>query len=397
MNYVPYAQQGSSADPAAIVVFGCTGVGKTTFVNDASRAELGVGHGLASSTQAVQTSPVFQLNGRNVILYDTPGFDDTMMTDTQILTRIADFLEGMYNTGKKITGLLYFHRITDNRMTGASVRSFDLFTKMCGLSSMRNVMIVTNMWSDPADPEEDRRFEQLGTSFFNIALENGAKMSRRAGVGPQSAQAILQTVVNLQPVNLQLQIELARGLQLDETQAGMLVDQNLRVRLERQRREKEELEEELEAARQDRDRRAQEQLERYKRDREEEERILREQIEALKNARRALAGSTRHPGASHGLEGSNPDHPDQPDRNGGRGFSKWTPKIFQANARQGGGRGREPRSATSSSRNRSSQTENRKQGRTSSATPSRSRNGGFRLRGRIKMMYWRRSRSETGQ
>ncbi|KAG9098474.1 hypothetical protein FRC06_006351 [Ceratobasidium sp. 370] len=329
MNTVPYVQQGMSsqytgADPAVIVVFGSTGVGKSTFVNDASRADLQVGHGLASSTKEVQTSPVFQLNGRSVQLYDTPGFDDTSLTDTEILKRIAEFLEGM----QVFLALDVYTRadiaITDNRMTGASVRSFELFTKICGLSTMRNVMIVTNMWSFPVDPEEERREDQLKASFFKIALDNGAKMARRAGVGSQSARGIVQVMLNLAPIDLQLPTEIARGLPLDATQAGIVVDQNLRVRLERQRREKEELEEELEAARQDRDRRAQEQLERYKRDREEEEQILRQQIELLRQSRRIVAANARQPapGPSPGTSPTS-ELADEHDRGGGRptGFS----------------------------------------------------------------------------
>ncbi|KAG8741178.1 hypothetical protein FRC10_003223 [Ceratobasidium sp. 414] len=348
------------------------------FVNDASRADLTVGHGLASSTKEVQTSPIFRLDGRNVQLYDTPGFDDTSLTDTEILKRIAE--------------------ITDNRMTGASVRSFELFTKICGLSSMRNVMIVTNMWSSPADPEEERRDEQLKTSFFNVAVDNGAKMARRAGVGSQSARSIVQLMLNLPPIELQLQTELARGLPLDETQAGIVVDQNLRVRLERQRREREELEEELAAARQDRDRRAQEQLERYKRDREDEERILRQQIALLRESRRNLAASSRQPApGANQVTNPAPELADGRDRGGSKatGISRWTPKIFQPAARTAGARGREvaPRSSTLS-HSRPSQAEHRTQGRAQSATPT-SRRRGFKFRGRIKMMYWRRSRSET--
>ncbi|KAG9091370.1 hypothetical protein FS749_016592 [Ceratobasidium sp. UAMH 11750] len=339
--------QYANADPALIVVFGSTGVGKSTFVNDASRADLTIGHGLASSTKEVQTSPVFQLNGRSVQLFDTPGFDDTSLTDTEILKRIADFLEGMYNTGRKITACLYFHRITDNRMTGASVRSFELFTKICGLSNMRNVIIVTNMWSFPADPEEERRDAQLKTSFFKVAFDNGAKAARRGRVGSQSARSIVEVMLNLPPIELQLQIELARGMPLDATQAGMVVDQNLRVRLERQRREREELEEELEAARQDRDRRAQEQLERYKRDREDEERILRQQIELLRESRRNLSLRQPAPGPSQAASPVS-EFADEHDRGGGRstGFSRWTPKIFQPAARTAGARGREVASST---------------------------------------------------
>ena len=62
------------------------------FVNLASGSQLAVGEGLRSCTPAVQTSRSFELSGRQVTLIDTPGFDDTLKTDTEILKLIASFL-----------------------------------------------------------------------------------------------------------------------------------------------------------------------------------------------------------------------------------------------------------------------------------------------------------------
>jgi GTPase Era involved in 16S rRNA processing len=40
----------------------------------------------------VDISPTFRLRGRQVILIDTPGFDDTNKSDADILKMIAAFL-----------------------------------------------------------------------------------------------------------------------------------------------------------------------------------------------------------------------------------------------------------------------------------------------------------------
>ena len=48
--------------------------------------------GLESCTAEVQLSDVFTLDGREVLLVDTPGFDDTSKSDTEILQTIAAFL-----------------------------------------------------------------------------------------------------------------------------------------------------------------------------------------------------------------------------------------------------------------------------------------------------------------
>ena len=48
--------------------------------------------GLASCTASVQLADKFILEGRTVALIDTPGFDDTSKSDTEILKMIAFFL-----------------------------------------------------------------------------------------------------------------------------------------------------------------------------------------------------------------------------------------------------------------------------------------------------------------
>ena len=47
---------------------------------------------LGSCTAEVQRADEFSLDRRGVILIDTPGFDDTSKSDTEILKLIAAFL-----------------------------------------------------------------------------------------------------------------------------------------------------------------------------------------------------------------------------------------------------------------------------------------------------------------
>ena len=62
------------------------------FINLASSAELQVGEGLESCTASVQAAPPFLLGGKYVTLIDTPGFDDTVKTEAEILRLISTFL-----------------------------------------------------------------------------------------------------------------------------------------------------------------------------------------------------------------------------------------------------------------------------------------------------------------
>ncbi|KAG9089745.1 hypothetical protein FRC07_012265, partial [Ceratobasidium sp. 392] len=215
-----------TVDNSLIAIFGATGTGKTTFVNDASSGDLTVGHKSHACTQDVAQSPVFQVNDRNVVLFDTPGFDDTHLSDTEVLKRIAGFLADSYQNGYKLTGIIYLHRITDIRVGGISRRTFNVFRKLCGSDSLSNVLIVTNMWSDPPTEAELDREEELRDhkDFFQSALEQGARMVRRTHKTKESAHEILGMLVGKEATTMQIQRELVEQKKdLSDTDAGQTV------------------------------------------------------------------------------------------------------------------------------------------------------------------------------
>jgi GTPase Era involved in 16S rRNA processing len=69
---------------------GVTGVGKSTFINLISDSKLEVGTSLKPCTTEVGPGNSFSLADREVILFDTPGFDDPK-GDVAILKEIANF------------------------------------------------------------------------------------------------------------------------------------------------------------------------------------------------------------------------------------------------------------------------------------------------------------------
>lgn len=62
------------------------------FINLVGSSKFKVGYGLESCTSEVEVAAPFMLDGKTVTLIDTPGFDDTVKTETEILRLIADFL-----------------------------------------------------------------------------------------------------------------------------------------------------------------------------------------------------------------------------------------------------------------------------------------------------------------
>src|SRR5207249_2436104 len=83
---------------------------------------------------------------RSLILIDTPGFDDTYKSDTEVLREIAGYLSVAYSNKVKLTGIIYLHRITDPRIQGSAMRNLRMFKKLCGSDSLGKVVLATTWW-----------------------------------------------------------------------------------------------------------------------------------------------------------------------------------------------------------------------------------------------------------
>jgi len=244
----------SPANPGAseviIAIMGATGSGKTTFINLIGGSNLEVGRGLRSCTSAVQFGGTFDLDDRRVALIDTPGFDDTTLSDTDILNTIATFLEASYKNGATLAGVLYFHRISDPRMGGMSTKNFRMFRKLCGDNTLKNVIIVTNMWGQ-VDPEiGNAREKELMRDelFFKHALEKGANIARHENT-ISSAQAIVRRVFDNHPLPLRIQVELGdQGMNISETGAGEELQKEYAALIKKHEREMRKLRNEMEEA-----------------------------------------------------------------------------------------------------------------------------------------------------
>ncbi|KAI3607881.1 hypothetical protein WG66_004633 [Moniliophthora roreri] len=235
---------------AVIAVMGATGSGKTTFINSASGGSLRVGRGLQSCTSTVQLSEAFELHGRQVTLIDTPGFDDTTKSDADILKMIAAFLATMYEHKQTLAGVIYIHRISDFRVGGISRRNFKMFRELCGDSTLKNVVIVTNMWGEVGKDVGEAREAELAREdkFFKPVLEKGAQLVRHDNT-TETARAILLHLIENKPLPLRIQTELVdQGKSLSQTAAGAELNRELMEQIRRHEREMRELQKEMQDA-----------------------------------------------------------------------------------------------------------------------------------------------------
>ena len=79
-------------------------------------------------------------------LIDTPGFDDTHKTDTQVLREITNWLSTAYTADLKLTGIIYLHRILDVKMGGSAMKNLRMFKKLRGDDSLGSVVLATTFW-----------------------------------------------------------------------------------------------------------------------------------------------------------------------------------------------------------------------------------------------------------
>ncbi|RDB26374.1 GTP-binding protein A [Hypsizygus marmoreus] len=246
-----------------IAVMGATGSGKTTFINMASGSNLRIGRGLQSCTSIVQIARPFDMAGRRVTLIDTPGFDDTNKSDADILRMIAAFLATAYENGKKLAGVIYIHRISDFRMGGISTRNFKMFRELCGETSLKNVVIVTNMWGEVSKQVGEAREAELISQdmFFKPVLDKGAKIERHENTR-ESAHRILEYLISNHPLSLRIQRELVdEGKDISQTAAGAELNREMMAQLERHRKEMRILQEEMKEAVRTRDEESRKELE----------------------------------------------------------------------------------------------------------------------------------------
>jgi len=180
----------------AIAVIGVTGSGKSTFINLASGSNLPVSKSLGSCTTELKSS-TFSLDGRTVMLIDTPGFDDTTPSVLEVLKLISDYFSGLCSQGVKLAGVIYMHSVTEDHIRGPSKHNFHIFSKFCGDTSLRDVLIVTNKWpgEEPNDGEAREQEFTNRDEFFGSAINKGARMLCHDG-SRASADAILRHLLN---------------------------------------------------------------------------------------------------------------------------------------------------------------------------------------------------------
>lgn len=161
-----------------------------------------------------------------MFLVDTPGFDDSNLTDTDILIRIADWMSETYSKGTQLSGIIYLHRISDDRMDGASVKNLLMFGELCGENNLHNVVLATTMWEETNEEIGAKREAELIHDYWKPMIEERSQVARLS-TNPDDARRLVKVFLNNTTFVPQLQQELSSGKHLTETKAGKAISDEI--------------------------------------------------------------------------------------------------------------------------------------------------------------------------
>ncbi|KAF8430537.1 P-loop containing nucleoside triphosphate hydrolase protein [Terfezia claveryi] len=232
-----------------IAVMGVTGSGKSTFIQTATGdRSVGVNHGLRSCTREVEVHSV-RIDGFQVNLIDTPGFDDNKRSETEVLQTISTYLAKASTNQVLLNGIIYVHSIMQTRMGGSGIRSLGILERLTGCHNLDNILLVSNMWDalkgtvnndgqylTGQQVGELREHElQMNPEFWKGLIDQGAHTSRHCGGSWESAHELIRRFLYPEankgvgrPMKLLLQVELVdQHKRLEETEVGNYINKRL--------------------------------------------------------------------------------------------------------------------------------------------------------------------------
>jgi hypothetical protein len=190
----------------------------------------------------------FTMNGLTIDLIDTPGFDDTTLADTAVLNIIAKYLMELsvshtkrwssdclrynvidwnrYEENTKLSGILYFHRIIDPRMSGSAMKNGRMFRRLCGDRALKNMLLVTTHWDEVKTNIGEAREAELCGDFWKDMIAGGAEVVRFDRTRG-AAFEILQKLIPKERVVVQLQEEMRDGVTAGETSVGKEINNEI--------------------------------------------------------------------------------------------------------------------------------------------------------------------------
>jgi hypothetical protein len=102
-----------------------------------------------------------------------------------------------YEKNIKLAGIIYLHRITDNRMSGTPHRNIRMLGELCGDQAAKKVVLVTTMWDEVQQDTGVFREIELFEKYWNTMISYGASTARFSN-SANSAWEIIGSILFVQ-------------------------------------------------------------------------------------------------------------------------------------------------------------------------------------------------------
>lgn len=167
--------------------------------------------------------------GREVVLVDTPGFDDSSGLDREVVEETLGWLRKSMAEGHFLSGIVYLHRIIDPRITGTARSNMRLFRRLCGDDRLSNVVLGLTFWTDVEEKVGLDREAQLleDPQFWKPMASQGSRAFRLNGERVADVDVVSHITSSQNSFLMQAQDEMLEGKRNDQTSAAMTMNQGL--------------------------------------------------------------------------------------------------------------------------------------------------------------------------
>ena len=83
-----------------------------------------------------------------------------------------------YKEQKLLSGILYLHRITDNRVVDTPLKNLRAFRKLCGRDVLGKIYLTTTMWDEVDQSLGERMLDELKTDYWKAVIIQEAQIIR---------------------------------------------------------------------------------------------------------------------------------------------------------------------------------------------------------------------------
>ncbi|KAJ3070523.1 hypothetical protein HDU99_002658, partial [Rhizoclosmatium hyalinum] len=274
--------------PLFVAVMGLTGSGKSTLIKQLTgNTEVVIGDGIDPETSEV-TEYCCNIGGREFILLDTPGFDESgagdriLKSDTDVLLEISQYLACQYKSKILLTGIIYLHRISDIKVGGSAVKNFKYFKALCGDGFYNHIAVVTTRWDLVSNDIEKAvlREQELKEKYFGLLIKRGSYYTRISQVN--DAVEVLKKFATFAPDKLKIQMEIVdENKKFSETSTGEELNRDVKAVKELLEEKIRELQQLLKEAREMKDAELVQEM-------EAKEREAQKELERVKNDKKSL-------------------------------------------------------------------------------------------------------------